>query len=232
MRSIARTPTNQTAPLSVTACVAIFFFFASYGQDVDLRNRVVTFTKLDGQMLREVQIVRGDQDGIVWRKAASGGRICYTNMSADLLESWGISSNRIQVARERAAKKALSDAQYRAQRSKAAQAEREARLKQDTEWRAGEPARKREAQRQSDLAAIETLRRQLEFAQERLEIAKALIPSKTTGDPEFANEVMARRIQANLEQAEVNRARRQLKGLEEDYQRDYGSPPRKPVSNN
>lgn len=76
-------------------------------------NRIVTFTNLQGQSFRLVQLVRGDQDGLIWRDGASGGRICYTNLHPDLLEYFGIPSNRVVIARARAEQKAIADAHYR-----------------------------------------------------------------------------------------------------------------------
>lgn len=86
-----------------------------WAEDVTFTNRTATFADLQGKLYRRVQLVRGDLDGLIWRDGASGGRICYTNLSPDLLESFGISSNRVEVARARAQKKAIADARYRAQ---------------------------------------------------------------------------------------------------------------------
>jgi len=82
--------------------------------DITFTNKTATFTNLQGQLYRRVQLVRGDLDGLIWRDKASGGRICYTNLHPDLLESFGISSDRIEIARARAQHKAIADARYRA----------------------------------------------------------------------------------------------------------------------
>jgi hypothetical protein len=89
-------------------------FQFALAEDITFTNRTETFEDLQGHSYRRVQLVRGDQDGLIWRNGASGGRICYTNLDVDLLESFGISSNRVEIARARAAKKAAADARYRA----------------------------------------------------------------------------------------------------------------------
>src|SRR5689334_7400641 len=86
----------------------------SLADDILFTNRIASFTNLQGQVYTRVQLVRGDLDGLIWRDGPSGGRICYTNLHPDLLEYFGISSNRIEIARARAEKKALADAKYRA----------------------------------------------------------------------------------------------------------------------
>jgi len=88
-------------------------FHSALADDITFTNRTATFTDLQGRSYRKVQLVRGDQDGLIWRNGVSGGRICYTNLDADLMESFGISSNRIEGARARAEKKAIADARYR-----------------------------------------------------------------------------------------------------------------------
>lgn len=90
-------------------------FQPALADDITFTNRTATFTTLQGQPYRRVQLVRADLDGLIWRDGASGGRICYTNLAPDLLESLGISSNRIEVARARAQKKAIADARYHSQ---------------------------------------------------------------------------------------------------------------------
>jgi hypothetical protein len=116
--------------VTVTACQL------ALANDITFTNRTATFTTLEGQTYR-VQLVRGDLDGLIWRDGASGGRICYTNLAPDLLESFGISSNRIEVARARAEKKAIADARYRAQPI----AEARARSQPQATWTNATPSR-------------------------------------------------------------------------------------------
>ena len=112
----------------ITMKAALFFavsvtaFQYAVAEDITFTNRIATFTNLQGQLFRLVQLARGDQDGLIWRDGASGGRICYTNLHPALLEYFGISTNRIEIARDRAEKKALADARYRAQLFAGAQA--------------------------------------------------------------------------------------------------------------
>ncbi len=81
--------------------------------DITFTNQTANFTDLEGRIYSRVQLVRGDLDGLIWRRGASGGRICYTNLDPCLLESFGISTNRIAIAQERAEHKAVADARYR-----------------------------------------------------------------------------------------------------------------------
>lgn len=117
----------RTRPASIFVLLAAALFSAR-GDDITFTNQNATFTNLQGQLYQGVQLVRGDLDGLIWRDGASGGRICYTNLAPDLLESFGISSNRIGVAGARAQHKAIADARYRA----AAFAQGQAELKVGT----------------------------------------------------------------------------------------------------
>lgn len=86
----------------------------TFAGDIIFTNKVESFTNLQGVAFKHVTLVKGDLDGVIWRDAPSGGRICYTNLHPELLESWGISSNRIDIALARAQHKAVADAKYRA----------------------------------------------------------------------------------------------------------------------
>lgn len=86
----------------------------AFAKDIVFENRTASFTNLQGQAYNRVELVRGDQDGLIWREGASGGRICYTNLAPDLLKELGIPTNRVELAKARAEKKALADAKYRA----------------------------------------------------------------------------------------------------------------------
>lgn len=99
-------------------------------QDINLKNRVASFTDLQGRAYFNVTLVKGDLDGLIWRdRKGSGGRICYTNLSADFLGTLGIPAERIAVAGDRAAQKAVADARYRAGLAAQAEARRLARQK-------------------------------------------------------------------------------------------------------
>ena len=78
-------------------------------------NKVVTFTNFQREVFRDVRLVRADSYGIIYRETvgAGGGRVCYTNLPVSFLESLGISSNQIAVAKERADRQAAADAAYR-----------------------------------------------------------------------------------------------------------------------
>lgn len=90
------------------------FAGAALAQDITFTNQVVTFTNLQTVVYSNVTLVKPDVDGVVWRNGASGGKICYTNLSPALLEAWGIPTNLIEGARIRAQRKAVADTKYRA----------------------------------------------------------------------------------------------------------------------
>jgi hypothetical protein len=101
----------KAAPSLIVLAIA---FQSALADDITFTNKTASFTNLQGQAYQRVQLIRGDLDCLIWRDGASGGRICYTNLHPDLLESFGISSNRIAIARARAEQKAIADARYRA----------------------------------------------------------------------------------------------------------------------
>lgn len=102
----------MNARLFLTLWVAVCL--TAFAEDIAFNNRTASFTNLQGQVYNHVQLVRGDLDGLIWRDGASGCRICYTNLAPGLLESLGIPTNRIELAKVRAQQKALADARYRA----------------------------------------------------------------------------------------------------------------------
>jgi hypothetical protein len=99
---------DPTARLLLKAC-ALFIpaltltATAETNSVITFTNRYETITNLQGHVYEQVELVRADLDGIVYRCEGGGGRISYTNMSPDKLESLGIDTNRIAIAAERAA---------------------------------------------------------------------------------------------------------------------------------
>lgn len=133
--------------------------------NVTFTNLTLTFTNLQGTTYSNATLLRADLDGIIWRSEGSGGRICFTNLAPEFLAKLGIPEARIDVAALRAAHKAVSDAQYRAARDKAAQdqvqAQKAAKEKQAAQERADAPRKERNAQMQKDLAEIQRLTAQI-----------------------------------------------------------------------
>jgi hypothetical protein len=125
-------------------------------QDVELTNKVATFNTLDGRIFDSVELVRANLDGVVWRKDGAGmGQVCYTNLSPERLLAWGIPTNRIEVARGRAQRKAV-------ERSAAIRDVANLVPSRGPTW-SPEMERRNQlsAQRDSDLAAINTLSAQI-----------------------------------------------------------------------
>jgi hypothetical protein len=194
-------------------------------QDMLLTNSTATFRTLEGKTFYNVTLVKGDLDGIIWRSGASGGRICYTNFDPELLASWGVGSNRLDVALARAQHKAVADARYRT----VAAAESAATLKRRREEQARVasqvPLREREMQRQTDLAQIQALRRQTEVARDSLNHMEAAareanlfkINNPNLNVPFFYVKESTR---VDLEQSE-----KRLQQLEAQYAAKYGNAP-------
>jgi hypothetical protein len=104
------------------------------GQDIPLHDKVVTFTNLSGKLFDKVVITKGDLDGVIWRSEVSSGRVSYLDLYPGLLESWGIPTNRIDVAaRRKHHRAALSQAEISQLRAEA--------IQKQQEWEAGAPAR-------------------------------------------------------------------------------------------
>jgi hypothetical protein len=94
------------------------------GEDaITFTNKLVSFTNLQGEVFRDVRLVRADAYGIIYRETVGvgGGRVCYTNLSLGLLESLDIPTNRIAIAKARADHQAADDAAYRQSLQKQAQ---------------------------------------------------------------------------------------------------------------
>jgi hypothetical protein len=80
---------------------------------IDLQQQPFAITNLQGKA-QYGKLLTADLDGVlyhmpdgIWRN-----RISYTNLTPAMLEMWGIPTNRIQIAIERAQKKKLADKAY------------------------------------------------------------------------------------------------------------------------
>ena len=96
--------------------LALGFIGVAPGQDaITFTNKLVTFTNLQGWAFRDVRLIRADADGITYRETVGvgGGRVCFTNLPTAFLESLGISSNQVAVAKGRADRQAAAAAAYR-----------------------------------------------------------------------------------------------------------------------
>jgi hypothetical protein len=205
-----------------TFFIAWLIACSALGQDISLTNRIATFTNLQGTVYKNVQLVRGDLDGVIWRNDGGGGRVCYTNLHPDILLWLGIPTNRIALAKARAEHKSVADANYKAKLAARDATDARAKAEAQAEWDAGAPAREREAQRQAMLAAIESLQAQIEFAERKVRYADAVTPTGATGDPDYVNAVMAQRSNVNLAAEQVNDARIRLNKLLNEYKLQFG----------
>jgi hypothetical protein len=142
-------------------------------QDITFTNKTATFTNLAGQVFRNVQLLRGDWDGVIWRDGASGGRICYTNLDPLLLEAWGIPTKRISIALARSEHRSVSEARYRHAKMAEARAQLAAKQKAKTLAATDAALKAFAEQRKADAQAISSLRQQIVDGRVRLLKAQA-----------------------------------------------------------
>jgi hypothetical protein len=187
---------------------------------IEFTNKVATFTNLQGEVLRQVVLVRGDLDGVIWRNAANGGRVCYTNLQPALLEVWGIPTNRIDSARARAAQKALAAAKYQALAAADAQAVVIAKAKEDAEWQARALTRALSEQKKSDLEAIESLELQIERAKTQMRRAQAIAHDYNQANA--FNRSAPHVYIKDTERAKIKEAEAQLKRMKREFALKYG----------
>jgi hypothetical protein len=91
-----------------TVLLAMACAMSCSAQEITFTNFSATFTNNEGRIFSNVTLSKADLDGVIWRSEASAGRISFTNLSAELLTAWRIPTNRIQIASERAAKRAAT----------------------------------------------------------------------------------------------------------------------------
>jgi hypothetical protein len=199
---------------AVSACVV-------HGEDIEFANRVVSFTNLQGEAFRDVQLIRGDLDGVVWRAGVSGGRVSYTNLDGLLLGAWGISSNRVGVARSRAEQKAALAAQERAAAIARARTQALTKAKAEAEWAAGAPARELRAQKEAEVEAITTLQSQIENARLQLRRATALAHDHNAANAR--NKAVPRIYIKDTERVKIQEEETRLKKMKASFSLKYGS---------
>jgi hypothetical protein len=212
--------------ISVGLMVLIFTQAAFAAGLIEFTNKVATFTNLQGEGFRQVSLVRGDLDGVVWRSGTSGGRVCYTNLHPALLQDWGIPTNRIQSARARAEQKTLADARYRAVAAEEAQARAMAKAKETAAWEAGAAARALQAQRRIDQEAIESLHLQIEGAKSRMRKAQAVAHDYNKANS--GNRAAPRLYIKETERVKIKEAEEQLKKMHREFSLKYGKIDRPP----
>ncbi len=214
---------DESMKATLICAFAAVSVIVSPAEDILFTNRTATFRTLDGKTFYNVTLVKGDQDGVIWRTGASGGRICYTNLPPHLLQSWGINTNRIDLALARAQRKAAADAHYRS----VAAMESAVTLKQYREAQARAaaqgPARERETQRQADMAKIESLRQQIHVARDSLrhmEAAAQEANQARINNPSAPFFYVKENTRIDLMNDE-----KRLQQLEEQYAAKYGKAP-------
>lgn len=144
-------------------------------QDIIFTNQVASFTNLDGRFYTNVTLVKADLDGVIWRDESGGGRVCFTNLHPALLQSWSIPLKRIELARERAGRKAINDAKVRAELAAQAAAQWQAKQETFKQWAAIEAAKQHSAQQQADLARLQLMAAQIAAARNQLKHEEAYV---------------------------------------------------------
>jgi hypothetical protein len=200
------------------AIVALIALQAEAFELIDLHQRVATFTNLQREVFAEVTLAHGDSDGVVWRKEASGGRVCYTNLDISLLEQWGIPTNRIEIARQRAGAAAASRARVRAMVAAKAAAEAQQKAREDAAWQASQPARERAAQQEKDAEEIATLQAQIDAAKTRMRRAKAIASDYNSANPDAPSIYIKK-----TEQIKIDEAADRLKAMRKRFAEKYGA---------
>jgi colicin import membrane protein len=167
---------------------------------------VASFTNLQGKAFLNVELVKANLDGIVWRDKDDGlGQVNFSNLDPAFLDSLGIDASRRELAAQRASKSAAYDA--------AAKAQHEAAVKQYNKelpkWNAAIEAKKREQNRQALLDKAKALRAKADAVQDAAELASANAPTEASGTPEYIEAAMAQRRRANEMAADAKKFRRQ-----------------------
>lgn len=87
-----------------TSMASVFILLTSvasvFCQDITFSNKVATFTNLQGQLFKDVELVRADRVGLIWRNDSGGGRIAYSNLPPSMLPSCGLPTNYFEILRK------------------------------------------------------------------------------------------------------------------------------------
>jgi hypothetical protein len=194
---------------------------ASASDFIDLKNRVTTFTNLQGETFTAVTLIRGDLDGVIWRKDGSGGRVCYTNLNPQLMRDWGIPTNRIAIALARAERASLTRAKARAVARAQATAEAQAKAREKAQWEAGAAVREREAQKQKDAQEIAMLSAQIDAANVQMRRARAIAHDFNHAN---AHNDVPRVYIKETEQLKIDEAKGRLVLMRREFVRKYHTP--------
>jgi len=206
--------------LSFVVCFAVTAPHPANAADILFTNKFATFTNLQGQVFKQVQLLSGDWDGVIWRDTTSSGRVSYTNLYPVFLEAWGIPTNRIGVARKRAEHRAAEEARERL--AVQGQAEGELLAQRETlAWEAtNAPLRAWGEQRQKESEAIDELEKQIELAKIRLHRAQALAHDYNRAN--LHNSYAPRIYVKDTARLQIQEAEARLKKMKAEFTLKYG----------
>jgi len=193
--------------------------FSLLAQDIELNNRTGTFTNLEGRAFVAVTLVRADMDGVIWRKGAGGGRVCFTNLHPDVLTELGIPTNRISIASARAENRAVSNARARAVAAAEAQAQLSARSEANAMEATNGLARTLAQQKKVDSDYIAALEARIAAAKASLRRAKAHAHDYNAANRynDFAPYVYVK----DTERVRIEEAEDRLKQMKAEFFRKY-----------
>ena len=98
--------------------------------DIDLKQRVVTFTNLQGRVYDSVQLTRANNTGVIYSTENGGGMVFYTNLAPAQLAGWGLDTNLAQIYLDEQAAKLEAKLEAEQARQRQAEANHQLILKQ------------------------------------------------------------------------------------------------------
>lgn len=87
--------------MKTIAAILCFAPLSAMATDIDLKQRVVTFTNLEGRAFENVRLSLANNNGVVYLNDNGGGLVCYTNLSLGQLSAWNLSTNLPQAFLDR-----------------------------------------------------------------------------------------------------------------------------------
>lgn len=97
------------------ACVVALVPLGTRGEsDINLGDKLTTFTNLQGRVYENVRLERGTLDGVIYSvtNGIGGGMVKYKDLPVDFIADLNIPTNRIEIAAQREKRRAEEKARY------------------------------------------------------------------------------------------------------------------------